>query len=779
MVIEKVWKQPAMRWIPDAAAARPSPGLVFMLAALASLLVVGCSRDGPTPTAVPLGATPVVTPSETVLPSPTPERGLGLVERGEASAPAMPASGRVPAAPSGSPVAVTLPTHIGSTPTLGAVLTGTAMAIPPAVSGVAVASPPAVSGIAVASPPAVSGVAVASPTPPPIMGAAPNETPAAATTPPTPTAAPSSPTPSSSPSSMPTPTTVRPPPSPTPTLAPLPTRTGAAAPAEGVVIQVSPPSDDTPTPGPPLTQLLDRVTTSDVESFPGVIRAYATEALPGLAIILLTQEVAVDPPTVGLDSALKLVDRSGATFDLAGNYLDHRKGRYVNYSLGTAALAFRIPPGTYQVHPSELWLAYNAKLIGPADTSIIYLTLTDLPPFAVLQDHTETGVDVAPTAGLESSTDYLARGVDWLGIDYARARADLTEALRRDPTNAAALVARAEANERLGLLEEAKADLHRALEIGLESDDATAYALLMLSEFYEFEGDVVRQMEALEKAVGLGAVSAALVQRANIWLDRAAGEVLSGERVRWLGRALEDLDAALLLEPPDLDRSAGSYLSGGLYAVWRDIYPSTESPGIGGGESVLQRRGYLLAVRAAVLRMLGRDSESDDSLDDAVLFAVEPSSIDGEVSHIYRAAEHEDELFADRADLHRAYQKIDGYPGALRLRLYWADYWSSEAHRVFFSERQGVAQIGQGSVPEEARLMGELAVAEFTAAIDMLASSRVTDAPGHVLPLALVGRAGVYMLLGSEKADADLNRAEALGLLVDRERREILGFPGS
>ena len=542
---------------------------------------------------------------------------------------------------------------------------------------------------------------------------------------------------------------------------------------------MSPPSDDTPTPGPPLTQLLDRVTTPGSESFPGVIRAYDTDSLPGLAIILLTREVSVDPPTVGLDSELKLVDRSGATFDLTGNYLDHRKGRYVNYSLGTAALAFRIPPGTYQVHPSELWLADDAKLTGPADTSIIYLTLTDLPPFVVRQDHTETGVDVAPTVGLESSSEYLARGVDLLGIDYARARADLTEALRRDPTNTAALVARAEANERLGLLEEAKADLRRALEIGLESDAATAYALLMLSEFYELEGDVVSQMEALEEAVGLGAVSAALVQRAFIWLDRAAGEALSGERARWLGRALEDLDAALLLEPPDLDRSAGSYMSGGLYAVWRDIYPSTESPGAGGGEAALQRRGYLLAMRAAVLRMLGRDSESSDSLDDAVLFGVDPLSVDGEVSHIYQAAEYDHEPFAEGADFHRSYQRIDEYPGALRLRLYWADFWSSEAHRVSLSESQGGVQIGQGSVPDEARLMGELAVAEFSAAIDLLTSSRVTDAPSHILPLALVGRAGVYILLGSDKADADLDRAEALGLLLDREHKEIIGFVGS
>ena len=62
--------------------------------------------------------------------------------------------------------------------------------------------------------------------------------------------------------------------------------------------------------------------------------AYEVDALPGLALILLSHEVALDPPVVGTDSALKLMDRSGAVLDLSGDYLDHRKGNFVNYSAG-------------------------------------------------------------------------------------------------------------------------------------------------------------------------------------------------------------------------------------------------------------------------------------------------------------------------------------------------------------------------------------------------------------------------------------------------------------
>ena len=523
-------------------------------------------------------------------------------------------------------------------------------------------------------------------------------------------------------------------------------------------------SNPTSTPNPALIQVLATATEAETKSSPGAVVAYEVDALPGLALILLSHEVALDPPVVGTDSALKLMDRSGAVLDLSGDYLDHRKGNFVNYSAGTSVLAFEVPQGSYQVSPEALWLADGARFIGPSEVSVVSLSLAHLPAFAVIQNPDETGVDVAPTEGLETSSDYLSSGLEWLGKDIARAKADLTESLRRDPSNVDALVARAAANAQLGLREEAKEDLKQAIEIGIVGEEDRAYALLRLSGLYEIEEDETQQMDTLTRAVEIGVVSAPLQQRALAWLQRAAREKLGNERSQLLENALADLDAAIQMEAPDADATAGSYLSGSLYQMATQIISSTAPPA-SNGEAVLQKRGMLLAQRGAVLSLLGRDNESVESLAEAALFAMDPSRLDAETEAIYESFAHHGAAFAEVSSLNDVYSKIGLYPNALRLRLFWAGYWMQQ------SAAAAAASTGSG----DGVRMRELTVAEFSAAIELLAGT--ADAPAHTLPLAYLGRADAYMGLGRmDDTNADVRRAEELGLVIDRDRREIVGF---
>ena len=126
---------------------------------------------------------------------------------------------------------------------------------------------------------------------------------------------------------------------------------------------------------------------------------------------------------------------------------------------------------------------------------------------------------------------------------------------------------------------------------------------------------------------------------------------------------------------------------------------------------------------------------------------------------------HHGAAFAEVSSLNDVYSKIGLYPNALRLRLFWAGYWMQQ------SAAAAAASTGSG----DGVRMRELTVAEFSAAIELLAGT--ADAPSHTLPLAYLGRADAYMGLGRmDDTNADVRRAEELGLVIDRDRREIVGF---